>query len=64
MPEPKKKQNRHTERVMVSLYPDDLRKLDEIAEKLAEPGAEPNRSHAVRYLVRNSKAYLKQVFGR
>lgn len=60
MSEPKKKQTRNTERVLISLYPDDLKKLDEIAGKLAEPGAEANRSQAVRHLIRESKRLVKK----
>lgn len=48
----KKPQKRNTVRVLISLYPEDLRVLDAIALRLKEPEAEPNRSHAVRFAIR------------
>ena len=47
-----KPQNRNTERILVSLYPEDLVRLDEIAEAIKEDGAQPNRSQAIRFALR------------
>ncbi len=47
---------RNTERVLISLLPDDLLALDAIAAEIAEPGMVPNRSAAVREMIRDRMA--------
>ena len=49
-------QTRNTERVLISILPDDLHSLDAIAAEIAEPGMAPNRSAAVRELIRDRMA--------
>lgn len=53
-----RQQTRNTERLMISLYPDDVTALDEVAARIAEPGAEPNRSQAVRRAIREFRSRL------
>jgi hypothetical protein len=47
---------RNVLRVQLSILPADLAALDAIAAALAEPGLAPNRSAALRYLIRCQEA--------
>ena len=55
---------RNTKMVLVSMLPDDLHSLDAIAAEIAEPGMAPNRSAAVRELIRDRMAIRAKIGAR